>query len=198
MLKRIQMPLTASENTLDLPEDLEKNSLVLYRETEDKYTFVGLYNPDIPDEDYADHIAAFPLRSVYKDTVFLKNDTLVWNVLGTSKDILKNPDYPDEDESWAIFRNWIYAWECLTGRTRGCYVTGQIPNCNTKFVGGHMQLFDPQEQEMPTGATVYILPICSRHNNVFVKGALKVNGNYRFNGELGMDALEIVYEEPKR
>ncbi len=198
MLKRIKEQLTASENSIELPKELEKNTLVLYRETEDKYTFVGLYNPNISDEEYADNITAFPLRSVYVRNVFLKNNTSVWNVLGTSKDILKNPDYPDEDETWEIFRNWINAWETLTEQERGCYVAGQISSCNDRFVGGHMQLYDPQGKEMPDGQLVYIIPICSRHNHVSVTGELKVSGNYKYNDEIGTLALEIEYEKPKK
>lgn len=193
MLRRIEMPLSASESNLQLSEEVERNTLVLYRENENTYTFVGLHNPAIPDEEYLDGIVAFPLKSVFCKTVDLANNTSLWNVKGSSGDFLKNPD---KQGTWQKLYNWVEAWERLTGGTRGCYVSGGNVICADSFVGGHMQDFDPAGKELPTGATVYIIPICQNHNHTSVTGELRVDSH---NPErMTVPALEIYYERPRK
>ncbi len=200
MLKRIETPMMSSGQGLKLPEDIEKNALGLYRETEDKYTFVGLYDPDIPDNEYEDGIAAIPLKSIYRQPVFLPNGTALWNVLGSSGDHLKDPDTDEK------YDPWIGAWIHLSGHgdKAQCYVTGGISSaCHSKLVGGHMQATDPKGKKLESGKTVYILPICARHNNHSVIAQLTVvNGQSAapmpyVPGTTGVWALEIEYERPK-
>lgn len=197
MLRRINSTIT--KNDKEFSEVAKMDVWVLYREVEDGYVFAGLHNPDIPDEDYADHIVAFPLRSVYQRKTFLENGTPVWNVNGSTGDVLKEPVNPTEEQKCGKFSNWKDSWEKLTSLTANkCFVEGAGIVCNNDVIcGGHMQLYDPQSSKMRTGETAYIIPICSKHNNHNVTDVFTVKGDILKGAKIGVWALEILYEQPK-
>ena len=86
MLRTLEMPLTAMGQNLVLPKEIEKKALVLYHENSDGLSFAGLYNPDVPDEDYKDGIVAVPFRSTFLRVDTFPATTKVWNVQKSSDD----------------------------------------------------------------------------------------------------------------
>lgn len=198
MLKRLEIPLTDIRQNMQMPDEVG-GALVLYKEHDDRYTFVGLHNPDIPDEEYCDGIVAMPLRSVYQNMEFLQQGTEVWNVMGSSRDILRNAN----NITNPVWRGvWRDVWEQCTGYTNGkcCVSGGKVTTCSNTIYGGHMQRKDPKGCKAQTGDTVYIIPICQSHNNSWVTDKLIVKGVYESSPGskvFGVPAVVLTYEQPK-
>lgn len=161
-LKHISLPYTLQGVKIALTAEQEETCKVLYKNTEgDLYEFAGFYNPDIPDKDYPDGLIALSVKSVLRDIRYLNSGTSVWNVVGSTGDPWYNNHHP----------NWIQIWEdelAAKGYPRGrkCYVEGSagIP-CNNSLCGGHMVLTNNTSPQYGTDDAVYIVPICSAHNN---------------------------------
>lgn len=145
----------------NLTEQQIPEAWVLYRETDKGLVFAGLHNPDIPDENYADGMAAVLMQSVYQDTEYLAAGTQLRNVIGSSGDVLKDRNGYIVD----AHPIWISVWAicCMNhGITpvRRCYVSNNDGVCNGAICGGHVWIVN-----RPTDY-VYIVPICSGHNNL--------------------------------
>ncbi len=173
-LIHIDRPKNVSNETLDQDEFLSKCE-VLYKENDDGlYEFQGMYNPDIPDEEYPDGMAAFSFRSVYVGTETLKANTSVWNVIGSTG------DYWDGK----VCSNWLGVWNTKTGNnlkseTGTCFVKGSVKtnntnNCNGISVGGHI-VKDGKKVKPGKDDSIYIIPICQSHNFYTNKAEMKVS-----------------------
>ncbi len=173
MLRRMEMPMTATGQHLVLPEDVEKNALVLYRENSSNLTFAGLYNPNVPDENYKDGIVAVPLRSTFLRIHSFLGGENIWNVQGSSDDNV----YVDTTGvlGGVTDISWVGIWRIVTGNifASRCYVHGPGTNVNTNIVGGHMML--TPSSVLPVGADVYLLPICKTHNHYTNTGVMTVD-----------------------
>ena len=130
---------------------------VLYRKLEDgRYELAGLYDPDVPDEDYGDDLYAINLSSVYGGTRNLDVGAQVWNAKDTT-----------DDPKPAGTTSWLGLWRQYVGGVEKCYVRNSAGiNCNCVLVGGHM-VRHSNEQHPPYGSNgvVCIIPICNAHNN---------------------------------
>lgn len=193
MLKSLDIPMTAAGQNLILPKEIEKAAYVLYRETDEGLVFVGLYDPDVPDEDYCDGVYKIPFRSTYVKTEPLhENITTLYNVKGSSSD----KTFVIGGETHNV-HSWIGIWEQLmvslglTPTVRKCYVKkqGDDDPCNTgtRIVGGHMTT-EPSG-EIRTRDDVYLVPICQTHNNVNNTDAMEITEDvnaivmqYMYNG----------------
>ncbi len=144
----------------NLTEKQIPEAWVLYHETDKGLVFAGFHNPDIPDEDYADGIAAVLMQSVYQNTGYLAAGTRLRNVAGSADDVLKDRNGHIVDGH----PNWISVWAicCMNNGitpVRKCYVSNNDRGCNGVICGGHLQI------ENNPSIYVYIVPICSSHNN---------------------------------
>lgn len=171
-LKHISLPYTEQGAKLALTAEQEETCKVLYRNTEgDLYEFAGLYDPDIPDEDYPDGLIALSLKSALKEITLVKKGTKVWNVEGSTKDPWHGNPYA----------NWIQIWEDELVRegcqhNRKCYVNGSAGiNCNTPFCGGHMVMTNNTKPDYGTDGAVHIIPICNAHNNYHNKAEMVIS-----------------------
>lgn len=162
--------VNVSENTQGTKmmshEELKQMNLILYKKEKDNlYKVEGVYDPDIPDEEYPDGMIAVPLESVAGKMEMLKAGTSVWNVIGSKNDPKVNG------------KSWIKLWEDevikqmhIQPNTGICYVQGSAGiTCNTLIYGGHM--VKSAEDVRPvhghdSDGKIYIIPICNAHNNV--------------------------------
>lgn len=159
-LKHVRLPYTEQGAKMTLTAEQKNVCKVLYKNIEDDlYEFAGLYDPEIPDEDYPDGIIALPIQSVVDDTEFLNQNTSVWNVCGSTGDPCPNS------------LSWYQLWE-NTLKEKGhphekkCYVAGSAGiQCNSSIIGGHMVLTNNIRPAGGSDGIVYIIPICSRHNH---------------------------------
>lgn len=161
-LKHINPPYTLMGAKMELTDEQKKNCKVLYKHLGDGlYEFAGLYNPDIPDEDYPDDIVVLPIRSIFNSVQMLRANTRIWNVVGSTND-----HRPVEYDSW------IDMWEEKVNEAgygdvaRECYVRERDrATCNGNIIGGHV-VVDQKLLIPPRSAdgVVYLVPICRRHN----------------------------------
>lgn len=169
------MPITAMGQNLVLPEEIEKKALVLYRKDGDELSFAGLYDPDVPDEDYRDEIVAVPFRSTFLRVDRFPAKTKVWNVQQSSDDNV----FVDTNHLLGNITNasWLDIWSIVTGKKFPvrCYVHGVGTNVTTNIVGGHMML--TQSAVLAPGSDVYLLPICSQHNHYTNVNVMEVDTN---------------------
>lgn len=148
---------------------------ILYEKNESGiYEFAGLYDPDIPDEEYPDGMAAFTFRSVFVDTETIYKGTSVWNVKESSGDKWEGKKKP----------NWLDVWNKQTNNelrsdSGVCYVAGSVKTSGTAYcdgctLGGHMAktlgTVHPQANDY-----IYIIPICKSHNNVYNEAEMKIS-----------------------
>lgn len=171
-LIHIDRPKNLTESTAIQKIPLSEYEILYEKNESGIYEFAGLYDPDIPDEEYPDGMAAFTFRSVFVDTVTIYKDTSVWNVKGSSNDKW-NGKKP----------NWLDVWNTethndLKSDSGVCYVAGNVKtngktNCDGCTLGGHMALtfgtVHPQ-----TNDYIYIIPICKSHNNVHNEAEMKI------------------------
>ena len=140
-----------------------------------------------------------PLSSVFIRCTFLPEGTSVWNVIGSTGDILRNANKITNP----VWRGaWRDVWEQCTGYTNEkCCVSGGIKKeCDTTICGGHVQDHDPDSCKAQTGDKVYIIPICQSHNNSSVTDKLIVKGVYESSPGskvFGVPAVVLSYERPK-
>ena len=171
MLRYLETGVSEASEANDTIEDKWN---VLYRKIEEgKYEFVGLHDPEIPDEDYPDGLYAINFTSVFSKTVPLAKGTHVWNVEGSTGDTWNGKKCND----------WIGVWKSkVPGGTVKCYVKespgsqGNVISCNTPIVGGHMIKTNVQPVHGDDDK-VYILPICNAHNNYHNKNMMTVCEN---------------------
>ena len=160
-LKHVNSPYTQQGTKLALSDELEKSCKVLYKITNDNiYEFAGIYDPEIPDEDYPDGMIALSVRSVLHGVERITAGTNVLNVIGSTGDTWYGKSNP----------NWINVWTTVLTENGyphpiQCYVRGG-PNCNARMCGGHMVLANNSPTPAHgTNGTVFIIPICNAHNN---------------------------------
>lgn len=162
-LIHIDRPKNLTESAATPNSPLLKCEVLYEKNKSGIYEFAGLYDPDIPDEEYPDGMAAFSFRSVYVDTVTINRGTHVWNVKGSTGD------------KWGgkVCHNWLGVWyevtECKVSKeVLPCYVAGSkktdgSTGCKGDIIGGHMALtattVNPDENDY-----IYIIPICKSHN----------------------------------
>lgn len=85
-LIHIDRPKNLTESTAIQKIPLSEYEILYEKNESGIYEFAGFYDPDIPDEEYPDGMAAFTFRSVFVDTVTIYKGTSVWNVKGSSND----------------------------------------------------------------------------------------------------------------
>ena len=103
----------------------------------------------------------FKVDSTYVGTVTWAGNTNFANVIGST-----------DDPKVKGFSSWLGLWEDkCNGNSAPTYCTsynyagGESDwECTSYFVGGHV-ITGTTASEMPEGATVYIFPICKKHNN---------------------------------
>lgn len=178
MLKSINLPMTAEGQNLILSKEIEKTAYALYRETDEGLVLVGLYDPDVPDEDYCDGIYKIPFRSTFVRTEKLcKDTTTLYNVKGSSNDktFVKDGVLYNADSWISIWQNLMQEMN-LNPRDKRCYVRNQSKDgyCNsgTAIVGGHMTTIPSGNVDKES--EVYIVPICKTHNMFSNKSAMKI------------------------
>ena len=163
-----------------IADDKENNRYVLYEPDGDSHVFAGFYDPDIADKDYPDGYLALPFTSTFLGTTRLARNTDVYNVVGSTGD-----DY-NEGADHQKYPNWVGIWETKTRQIVRCYIEGSgnqpVEPCGGIICGGHMVL-NPNDINTQPSATVYIVPICTRHNHV----------NGRFWITTDVDALRLAY-----
>ena len=164
-LVHIDRPRNLTESTVIQSTPLSECEILYEKNENGIFEFAGLYDPDIPDEEYPDGMAAFTFRSVFVDTVTINKDTSVWNVKGSSNDKWKGKKKP----------NWLSVWNTethnnLDSNSGVCYVKGSVKTNGTNYcegctLGGHMALTFGSVHPGKTDY-IYIIPICTSHNNV--------------------------------
>lgn len=113
--------------------------------------FAGFYNPE---EHYGNE---FVKRSIYSvwggEVTFNKNENFA-NVIGSTND----PKIAS--------KTWLRLWSDQYGNPTNCTSLNYSPvTCNTNLVGGHVILGKTAKAEPKGSNSVYIMPICSAHNN---------------------------------
>ncbi len=172
-LIHIDRPKNLTEATALSNTPISKCEILYEKNENGLYEFVGLYDPDIPDEEYPNGMAAFSFRSGFVDVVTIYKDTSVWNVEGSSNDKWEGRKKP----------NWLEIWNIETKNSvksdsETCYVAGSVKtngknNCKGCTLGGHMALSSTTVN--PTKSDyIYIVPICKSHNNTHNKAEMKI------------------------
>lgn len=160
--------LTSAKNGLLLTKEQEELCKVIYRKTDSGYLICGLYDPDIPDEDYPDGLAAFPFRSSFGGYVQLAGGSSVFNVNNSSGDKYKGKP----NDSWMdIWEHSIKNYDAqlditdpLPGNqkhnhhTRKSYVDPLPGRTETALVGGHI-CTSRDAQNPNKGGSCLLLPI---------------------------------------
>lgn len=139
--------------------EVDEKWKVLYRKLKDgRYELAGLYDPNVPDEDYGDDLYAVNLSSVYGGEEYMHVNDQVWNAEGTT-----------HDPKPTGVHTWIKFWsDHVIGGVVQCYVNdNEGHTCSAGIVGGHM-VVDPNERHPQPGSNgkVRIIPICRTHNNI--------------------------------
>lgn len=130
------------------PEEFSK-MLFVYKKNE----LVGIHNPN---QEYGEEFTIVSVSSVWGGTVRFNKGENFANVIGSTND----PQIGG--------LTWIELWRKQFGSAITC--TSLDYNkfvCNVQFglLGGHI-IVGQQAQKVPNGSnSVYILPICSNHNN---------------------------------
>jgi hypothetical protein len=169
-LKHINPKPSLMGSQLNLTDEQKKNCKVLYKHIKNGlHEFAGIYNPDILDEEYPDGIIALPVASVYNRMELLKENLVIYNVEGSTKDPWYNEDYQHH-------KPWIKIWEGKIKKEgyndkTECYVNGSGAECKGWIIGGHIVLDESEikpTEKYPVediDAVVYIVPICNSHNH---------------------------------
>lgn len=168
-----------AETGVRLTAEQETNCKVIYRETDGGYVFEGFYNPDIPDEEYPDGLAAFSLRSSFNQCVPIAGGTQIFNVVGSNKDVYKDPLPPDISKTWLnVWQVNVINYDADLDRTQPLpngalhnnhtlqsYATGpNLPQNLTDIIGGHV-VTNQNLQDAPIGSNVYLVPIYRSFNS---------------------------------
>lgn len=155
---------------LELSDEQKENCKVLYKHIKNGlHEFVGMYDPDIPDEKYPDGLIALPLTSVYNSMQLLEKGQEIYNVIGSTKDPWYNKEYGKH-------KPWIDIWERKIAQEgyddeKECYVNGSGDACKGFIIGGHVVLKESEIEPMvkypgvDVDGVVYIVPICNSHNH---------------------------------
>lgn len=168
MLKHVFSPATEAGRQLELTYEQEHLCKVLYRKTENgRYMFDGLWEPAGDYGDGAERIAV-PLRSVIGPVVgYAATDTFA-NIIGSAKDPRRVSD------SWieVMRKHHIDCSSCATDGgfydpgTGACLGTIVCKAGANDLVAGHVTFgIYNQHTEDIKGSTVYLLPICKKHNS---------------------------------
>lgn len=128
------------------PEEHSK-LLVVYKENQ----FAGLYNPNV---DYGTDFTVNTIESVWGGTVRFSAGENFANVIGST------PDPKIGGNSWiGLWTNQFGVPTICTSYNYGGFI------CNTGLVGGHIILGTLAKVVAKGSNSVYIMPICSAHNN---------------------------------
>jgi hypothetical protein len=131
----------------DLPDDLVNELNAVYRNGK----FLELHNPETK---YTANDAVFNIKSVFGGTIYLQpTDTFV-TVIGSTND----PKIQGQP--------WKRLWENQFGICNNCTSNG-MPDftCSPNIVGAHLTM-GTVPTTVPMGSnSVFIMPICTRHNN---------------------------------
>lgn len=150
---------------LGLTDEQRQKYKVIYKSAGNgPHEFAGIYNPDIPDEEYPDGTIALPIESVFGGTKILYAGTAIYNVEGSTKDPWYNKDYPNHE-------NWVDIWQenvKSPGYTpvKKCYVKNDKETCDRRIIGGHVVEDETKiHPHKGDNGVVYIVPICNSHNH---------------------------------
>ena len=168
MITHISAPATQAGRQLKMTDEQERLCKVLYRKMEDgRYIFDGLWEPEDNGDDGVERIAV-PLRSVIGPVVG-------YAMTATFANIIKSSDDPKPvSDSWIeVMRQ--HKIDCSACATDGGFYDPNSGNCfetitcktgETYLVAGHVT-FGTRNQHTKDikGTTVYLLPICKKHNS---------------------------------
>ena len=163
---------------LILTKEQEEICKLLYRKTDGGYLLYGFYNPDIPDEDYPDDLAAFPVRSSFGGYAALAGGSKVYNVDQSSRDKYKIGNNKYNDAWIKIWENNIIAYDAELDRDnplpnhekhnnheRKSYVEMLNGRTDSSLVGGH--ICTAREYQRPgRGGSCLLLPIYKYLNSM--------------------------------
>jgi hypothetical protein len=141
-------------------EEHENYSLVYKNDA-----FIEFYNPK---KEYGKDYTIKRIESVWGGTVHFNNGENFANVIGSTYDPKIGGD------------SWIGLWRNQFGNPNICtsYQYGGF-NCNNNLVGGHIIKGQQAIFVPPASNSVYIMPICSAHNNndnVYMAALQYLNG----------------------
>ncbi|MDO5148135.1 MAG: glycoside hydrolase family 25 protein [Oscillospiraceae bacterium] len=178
MLRTLEMPMTKAGADISLTKEIEKSAYVLYRKTADGLIYAGLYDPDIPDEDYLDGIYKIPLRSTFVGKELIDQNKVLYNIHGSTDDnIFVKGGTSERVYSWVGIWQRVLREMGITDTERKCYVRkeSEPPDpCNGKtedIVGGHLTV--NADGNVGIREEVYLLPICKRHNSSRNESAMR-------------------------
>ncbi len=169
--------LTAA-NGIVLTKEQEEICKVLYRRTDGGYLLCGFYDPDIPDEDYPDDLAAFPVRSTLNGVETLTGGSKVYNVDKSSSDKFKIGNNKYNDAWIKIWEDNIIAYDAKldiekplqnhkkhNNHERKSYVEALNGRTDDTLVGGH--ICTAREFQYPKrGGSCLLLPIYKYLNSM--------------------------------
>ncbi|MBJ6369277.1 hypothetical protein [Snuella sedimenti] len=131
-----------------LPSEVYLNTLLVY--TGGKFT--GIYDPN---KNYAEGYSLKSIESVWGGIVTFTYGENFANVIGSTHD------------PHIASKSWIKLWEGQYGTATTCTslnYNGFVCNVSSGLVGGHV-ITGKVAKVMPAGSDVYIMPICTAHNN---------------------------------
>jgi hypothetical protein len=129
------------------PEDYS-NMLTVYKENK----FVSMYDPNT---DYGDSYSIISIESIWGGIVTFTYGENFANVIGSTPD------------PHIAGKSWIRLWEDQYGIATTCTSLNYnnfVCNVSSGLVGGHI-ILGTVAKVMPAGSDVYIMPICTAHNN---------------------------------
>lgn len=162
MNRHLELPPTEKGAALRLSEE---HRVVYEKCGDDAYRFKCAYDPE---NEYEDDCIIVPLTSVYEDTETWRAGTAFVNVLSSSGD----HGYKDgKQQTWHDMANavgipWICHeekdgfYDCFSGQR----MSGADYCCGSNVCGGHV-VPGTVPHRLDVGDTVYIVPICTRHNS---------------------------------
>ena len=166
------LPFTDEAKELNLPQNIIDYCRLVYKMNEqtNRLEFDSIWNKE---QQYDDLHYIVPVTSTYGGIAQIPQNTIFYNVAGTSQD-------PKHDtNSWIGLMQWAYIQhnnsnptnilplaDLYTCCTDGNYYDMNNNNvlgvgCNGVIVGGHVCL---NQYEIHNPTNLYLLPICSRHN----------------------------------
>lgn len=166
-------PFSEEGKKLNLSDDLFEKCKLVYRKNDEagKWEFDGFWDGNKIDDLQK---MVVPVQSVYGGLVCVDAGTPFVNVIGSTYD-----PKPTPNTSWIKFIQCVYAHNNYSYDNTCCannriyFHTGDENNpsvserdlcCSGTLVGGHVLINQCYNITSYPNSTVYLLPICSRHN----------------------------------
>ncbi|MDU1912518.1 hypothetical protein [Fusobacterium sp.] len=182
--KITKLSYTPQGEKLKLTEKQEEELLIVYSENEKGFLeFKEFYNPEIT---YSKNDFIIPIRSVYGGIAGIEENITFANIIGSTDDpkpfgytvwLDLMQDALIEflgDKTYVEF----YLGNCVTDKKfyykdSDTEIIDDSKHCKGVIVGGHIISGDTPS-EIAQGSTVYLLPICNKHNGWYDrKGIVK-------------------------